>query len=844
MFRTALSETWGRKRRLFACALSVILGVGFLTATLVFGDSAGAAFRSAFAEANAGTDAVVRSSNRLTGGEGVADSAIDAGLATTLQGIGAVRVAPVIEGVAQIVGADGTLVGGGGPPTLGTNWIEEPELNPYRLVEGRAPRAAGEIVIDRTSATDGDLEVGATTTVLAPRPVEVSIVGIATFGDQDSLGGVTLAAFTLDQARDVLLAGRPQVTRFVVAAVGERRTQDQLAAEISASLPEGVEVITGDALTAEQEGDIDQEFLGAFRTALVVFAVIALLVSAFSIFNTFSILSAQRTRESALLRTLGASRGQVLAAGLLEAAAVGVVGSALGLLVGVGMARLLQVLLEAAGFGLPVNGLDVRMTSALVAMLAGVVVTLIGGTVPAWRSSSVAPLAALRALDVDGTKVSSRRRLIAGAVLGAGGAVGVLSGGQTGTLGLAAVGALAVLAAVVLAGPVVAGAATRLLGWPLRWRGAAGDLAARNAARNPRRTAATAASLLVGISVVSLFAVFGASAAASIEQAVNRSFAGDLVVQGGGWSGAGLSPEYLATVRDRPEVGVAAGLGFAQVTLDGSTRQVGFADLDALVQVARFDVVDGDLAAVTGGSMAASEDFAKENGWELGRSVTVGFPDSTSRPLRLAAIYGDSQMGGAVLLPDEVMAAHSPQRSYAMVFVQAEPGVTVEDAQRSVASIGEPYGRPAVRDREAFVDSEAGAISSLLSVIYGLLGIAIVIALMSIANTLSLSVHERRRELGLLRAVGLTRRQLRTMVRWESVVVSTFGAAGGLGLGVFLGWGLFRTAAESMGSGAFALPVGSLAIILLVGAGVGVLAALRPAWRAARLDVLEAISST
>ena len=837
-----MNAACGRKRRLVGTALAVVLGVAFLTATLGIGDSTRAAFEVAFTEANAGTDVFVRSEHRITGVEGAAAAPLDISVTALVGGVDGVAAAtPVVEAIAQLVGSDGTPLGGNGPPTIGTSWVENPAANPYRLVEGRAPAAAGEVVIDRASAEAGDLRVGSATTVLTPHPALVTVVGLATFGDRETFGGVTLAAFTFGHAQDLLLGDRSMITGVIVGA-DERVGQAELVERITAVLPPGVEAVSGTDLTAEQQQAIEGDFLGFMETALLMFAGIALLVAAFSIFNTFSILAAQRTRESALLRTLGASRVQVLLAGLGETAAIGLFGSVLGVGAGVLLGIGLLALMEAAGVGLPTDGVRITGSTVTVSAAVGMTVTVLGGLVPAWRASRVAPLAALRDVAVDNSG-ASRGRLVVGALLGALGVAMVLSGTGDAAMSRAGLGALALLFGVVLLGPAAARPVGSALGAPLLLSGVAGDLARRNAVRNPRRTAASAAALLVGVGVVTLFTVFGSSISASIEDAVDRSFGGDLVLQSAGFSGAGLSPDLLFDVRQVPEVKAAAGLGFGALVFDGEEHQVGFADLAELARVTDFRVLQGDVGSVRAGGIGISGATSEEKGLSIGQSVDVRFSDGVTERLTVEAIYDDRGMGGDVLVPMDTWVSHVAQPSFALVFVGLDDGVGIADGRAAISSVTERHGRPEVRDRDQFVASEAAEVDSLLNVVYGLLGLAILIAAMGIANTLSLSIHERTRELGLLRAIGLNRPQLRAMVRWESVIVSTFGAFGGVGIGVFLGWGMVRALSAAEGFGVFRLPVGSLVVVVLMGAGVGVVAGMRPARRASRMDVLAAVGA-
>lgn len=846
MLRTTLTAAWSRKRRLIGTALAIVLGVGFLTATLVLGDSARAGFDVAFTAANEGTDAVVRSVDRLTGGETTAATPIDASLLDEVADVdGVAAVAPSIEGFGQLLDADGDPIGGDGPPTMAANWVEDPELTGWDLAEGRAPAAAGEVVIDRGSATEAGVSVGDTVTVLLPAASERTVVGIATFGDDDSIGGSTLVAFTTEEAQQLLLGSTDRLSAVVVAA-DAGVSQDDLAARLDAAMPDGIEVLTGAELTAEMEADIEGEFLGALTTALLAFALVALLVAGFSIFNTFSILAAQRTRESALLRALGASRRQVLGSAVLESAMVGLVGAVLGVGAGIGLAAGMLALLEGAGFGLPTDGLALGSGTVVTAILVGLLVTVLGGLVPAWKASRVPPLAALREVAIDNAS-SSRLRAAAGAALSAVGAGVMLyatRGDQGGGIGSAGLGAVALFVGVVLLGPIVVPSVGRLLGSPLSLKGVTGDLARRNAVRNPRRTSGTAAALLVGVGIVTLFTVFGASISTSLADEVDRSFGGDLVVSpaGGGFGGAGMSPEVVTTLAALPEVGALAGIGFGGATVDGAQEEVDFSDPTAIAELLSFETVAGDLTDIGPDELALSTEFA-DGRYEVGDAIDVGFADGATETLTVGGIYEDQAIGGQIVVPQATWLAHNPQSSFVIVFVDLADGVSLDDGRAAIGGALPDQATPEIEDRDQFVDGQAAEIDVLLTIIYGLLGIAIVIALMGIANTLSLSVHERTRELGLLRAVGQTRSQLRSMVRWESVLVAAFGSVGGLGLGTFLGWGLVRTLNASEGFGTFALPVGSLLWVLAIGSIAGVVAGLRPAWRASRLDVLAAVSS-
>ncbi len=394
-------------------------------------------------------------------------------------------------------------------------------------------------------------------------------------------------------------------------------------------------------------------------------------------------------------------------------------------------------------------------------------------------------------------------------------------------------------------GPVASSVAVRVLGAPLgRLRGVTGSLARRNALRSPKRTAATATALMIGVAVVSLFTVLGSSMKATMNRTVDRSFAGDVAisVQTYGAGGAGLSPRIAPTVARLPQVEEAVGLGRGVADVDGGGRQLSVTDPVALSRLLDLGTVRGSLASLGTRSVAVSRSEADKRGWTTGSKVTLGFADGQRVPFTVGAVYSQADLAGDYLITRAAWAPHHLQDKDTLVAIDFRPGVSTAAGKAAVTEAVAPFGAPGVQTKSEYAKSSAAGIDTFLTLIYALLALAVLIALLGIANTLTLAVHERTRELGLLRAVGQTRGQLRAMVRWESVVVAAFGTAGGLGLGAFLGWALVR-ATRSSGTGAFSIPPAQLAVVLLVGVAAGVLAGWRPARRAARLDVLRAIAA-
>lgn len=847
--RISLASLRGHKRRFAGTFLAVLLGVAFLAGTLVMGDTLRASFDTMFGNATKGTDAVVRGADTITapGERQGVRKPVDTALAERLEKVdGVAAAAPNIQGAGQLVGKDGDPIGGQGPPTLAGNWIDDRELNPYRLAEGRVPSKSGEVVVNRGTAEKGDLKIGDTTTLRTPDPVEVTIVGLATFGGEDGMAQTTFTGMTRADA-EKYLTPRPGQAASIQVRAGPGVGQQELVDALTPVLPKGVEAITGEASAQENTDNISGQFLTLFTTFLLVFSGVALLVATFSIHNTFAIVVAQRTRENALLRALGASRRQVTAATLVEASAVAVVASAVGLAGGIGIAAGLQALFPAIGFPFPEGDLVISALSLLLPLAVGVVVCLGSALLPAVRAGRTAPLAALRETAVDHSGASRGRALLGTALALTAAALTLTGVLASPSVWLAGGGGALALAAFVVLGPVASSRAVRVLGAPLaRLRGITGSLARRNALRSPKRTAATASALMIGVAVVSLFTVFAASLKATMDQTVSRSFAGDVAVStpSFGAGGSGLSPKLAPAIAERPEVATAVGLGKGVAEVDGKGRALTVADPKALAAGFDLGTVRGSLARLGDDGIALTRTEAGERHLRLGDTTRLAFSDGKKETFTVRAVYGRSELVGDYVLTRAAWAPHRAQDSDTLVSVTFKDGVSPAAGKAAVSDVAKEYGNPEVQTRDEYAQSSAGGIDMMLTLVYALLALAVFIALLGIANTLTLAVHERTRELGLLRAVGQTRAQLRAMVRWESVLVAAFGTTGGLALGGFLGWVLVKASDGASDTAfAFAVPPAQLALVALVGLAAGALAGLRPARRAARLDVLRAVAA-
>ena len=845
MFALTVKSIRANKVRFMLTSLAVLLGVAFMAGTFVLTDTIKKSYDQISANVYQSTDAVVRSSQVIqSGDQGAKDrGTISASTLAAVRGVKGVQAAePQQLGVAVVVGRNGKLLDANPnlsvPLALG--WQDTPALNPMTLVSGHGPRAPNEIVIDRASAKEGHFDVGDTVRVVSPAgSQQYRIAGIATYGGADNAAGAQVVAFTQETASRVIgTPGRYSAIE-VVAAPGY--SQQQVAANIRAAIHEpGTEVITGAQAAAEarRATGTSLQFVNMF---LLTFAIVALVVGSFVIYNTFTITVAQRTKETALLRAIGAQRRQVISSIRLEALLTGVFASTAGVILGIGLAQGLRSVLSAFGMELPSGSSVIEPRTVVVSMATGVVVTVAAAWLPARRAAKVAPIEALRDTALD-TSAQSKRRVVFGVATGVVGGVLIAQGLSGSSVKAVGLGAFAVFVGVAMLGPTISRRFSLIVGWPLpRVRGVAGMLARENAMRNPRRTAATSSALMIGVALVAFITVFAASAKSSVATSVDSAMKSDWIVTTQFGVG-GLSPSVAQRIDALPQTGAVTTLRFFDAKVDNATTQASAIDPARVERSIRLDVRTGSIGALGSHEVAVQTDVAKEKNLHLGDTVTMFFPETGDQSFRVVATYGTRQPLGDYAISQQAFDANVARHVDNDILVSAAPGVSQQQARQAIEHVLKDYPTATLMTKSEFKGSIANQIDKILNLIYVLLAMALVIALFGIANALALSVFERTREVGLLRAVGMSRSQVRSTVRWESVLISMLGTA----LGTIIGFGFAWTLVHAMKSqdlNTFAVPLEQLGLIVMAAAVAAVMAAALPARRAARLDVLTAISN-
>jgi putative ABC transport system permease protein len=851
MIRTALKTAFAHKLRLAMTAMSVMIGVAFISGTFIFTDTIDRTFSDLFENIFEGQDVIVASETEFDVGFAEPppfdESVLDAVLA--VPGVAAAEGS--VSGFAVIYDKNDEAIVPMGPPTLGGSVTEDDRLaGAVEARAGREPVAPDEVAIDAGTANDNDLNVGDRVKIQTIQGVdEYELVGIFGFGESDNLAGATFAGFELATAQS-LFGLEGQYSSIVVVAE-DGVSPDLLTASIQQALPDGIEAITAADSAAEQSEALS-ESLGFLQTALLVFAAVAVFVAGFIIQNTFRIIVRQRQRELALLRAVGATGGQVVWMVVIEALLVGVFASIVGIGVGFLIAQGLTSIMSALNFDLPSTTAPLALRTIVIGLIVGVGVTVAAAVLPAVRASRIPPVAALQDTEVS-LRMSDRGRLIIGSIGLILGVVFIVNGlfgdvldfGPINELTSVGVGALLVFLAVSVLSSFIVKPMVRFLAAPLpRFDKLTGTLAINNTTRKPRRTATTASALMIGLALVAFFFILGDSIKASASSAIEESLRADYVISVDGFAG-GFSPDLAADLKDEPEVAATTSLRLGFWDNQGTEDFIMGIEADTVDQTIELGVVSGSTAALAQGGVFIQEDVAADNGWVLGDSIPMGFAATGLQELELVGTYEEANVVQSNYLIDldtytANFAGFGTDTDF-VVAVKAADGVTVDAARAVVDAAAEDYGNVTVRDQVEYRESQEAQVNTLLVMFNALLVLAVIIALFGITNTLALSVFERTREVGLLRAVGMTRSQVRRMVRWESILIAIIGAILGIIVGLFFGT-VVTASLASQGIDVLSIPALQIIGLVLFGAIAGLFAAILPARRAAKLNVLEAIA--
>jgi putative ABC transport system permease protein len=844
MWTIAVAGLAAHKVRLALAAVAIVVGVSLVAGTFVLTDTIDKALTDLISQSTEGIDVIVRSDALLNSQAGGQRVAIPAGLlarVASVPGVGAAEGS--VTGYAQFLTNGTQPVTNGDAPTVGVSVSTSSQFAAGVTIRaGRRPYGPDEVAVDQETARKQGLHVGDHVKILFQDGIgQFKVSGVLSVGPANNLVG-TIAGFDLTTAQRVL--GRENTYDEIEIIASPGMSPDTLRELVKATVGPDYDVLTARQLAAESAVAVT-EFSRFINDVLLAFAFAALLVGSFIIANTFAIMISQRTRELALLRCLGAVHGQVVSAVLAEALVVGLLASLAGLALGVPVAAGLKAVFSAIGADVPADGVVIEPRTMVVAPSVGIIVTLLASLMPALRSGRVAPMVAVREHSAStATRLSGRRVAIGTAVIGIGVALLLLGlfAKPAHAVGKAGAGAVIVFLGLGVLSPLAAGPLVRLLGFPFaRWAGQPGELARDNAAGNPARTASASAALMIGLALVSFVTIFAASLKASIAETIDRTVAADYILSP--TNGAqGLSPDVARRLTEQPEIGAVAEEREGTVTVDSERGDLYGVDPSVYDQVVHTDTLVGSLRDLSSGGVAVREDVAKQRGWRTGDDILMHFPDGDAVPMPIRAIYLDNGPNVDYLITLTDYEQHYRKQPDRIALVRARVGVPPDVSRNAVDRVISQFPNVQVDDRAEYKLAQLHQVNRLLILFYVLLALSVILGFVGIVNTLSLWVLERVRELGVLRALGMTRRQIRSMIRWEALIIVGLGTVLGLVVGTFFGWTLVR-ALHNQGVTAFVIPVNALVGLTPTVALAGILAAILPARRAANVGVIRAITT-
>ncbi|MFG2530067.1 ABC transporter permease [Streptomyces sp. NPDC048516] len=848
MLRTALRNVLAHKARLMMTALAVLLGVAFVAGTLIFSDTVGSAVKKASEKNLDGVAVSVQAqagdNTPDIGKDGKRTTLVDDKLADT------VRALPGVQSVRRNVIGTATVAGPDNVP-LGNDWQNlaanfQPDKDGYDarypLMQGRGPTADDEIALDEATAKASGRKIGDSVRLATDGPVLTKrLVGIVTTDDPQVTAGGSLTLFDTATAQKLFV--HPGQFDELVIGAAPGADQQALTAKIREVLPKNRATATsGTELAAAQSERVAGQNKALTQT-LLTFAGIALFVGVFIIANTFTMLISQRSREIALMRAIGASRRQVVRSVLAEAALLGLISSAVGFTLGIGLAVGLRAVLEANGAGFPAGPVVISPAAVLSALGVGVVVTVLAAWLPSRKAAKIAPVEALSTVEAPPALRSLVLRNSLGAVitgLGIATMCYVSTLKKADDLPIAMVGGMLTLTGVIILAPLLSRPLVSLAGIvTTRLFGISGKLAKENTLRNPRRTAATASALMIGLTLITGMTVVGNSARQAMDKMTAQGLKADYKI---GTTSSALDPKLSQKVADIPGVEAAVPLRNTGFETPESIMGLMGTDLSTIGKVAHLDFTSGSLAGAKGNDIAVSQEMAKKKGWHTGETLDATFFDKKKAKLKIVGIYADNQLVGDSIGAASLAAPHQLVPTVETLLVKAQNGPS-EGLEKQIRHALGDSPLLKVQDHAALRKENAGSIDMVVNVSYGLLGMAVIIAVVGVVNTLAMSVFERTREIGMLRAIGLARSGIKQMVRLESVVIALFGAGLGIAVGIFCSWATGNLVSQGLPTYELLLPWGRLALFVLIAAAVGMLAALWPARRAARLNMLEAIGA-